>query len=267
MKKHLFSTVISNERIAENIYDMSVCYQAQEQDGLGVKAGQFAQLFLDSEKNLLPRPISICDFDEDKHSLRFVYQLAGEGTKAFSELVPGDTLRMLVPLGNGFNVSTNKKSIALVGGGVGVPPMLALAKACRVKNPNATITAILGFRSETILIEDFRTTGVDVAVATDDGSVGFKGNCVQYMRESGLRFDIVYSCGPRPMLKSLAGYCAETDTPCFVSMEERMACGIGVCVGCAVLLKSRSHPDNPDENYYKKVCKEGPVFNAKEVAW
>ncbi len=236
-----------------------------DEDMSDFKAGQIANIFTPNEKNLLPRPISFCEFDRQNKTVRFVYQVVGDGTSCFSRMLSGETLRLIAPIGNGYNVTTNKKKITLVGGGVGIPPMLELAKSVRQKNPDAVIDVILGFRSsDTILTGDFEKIGLNLFITTDDGSVGFKGNVVGFMKESGYETDIVYACGPKVMLKFLWMFCEEKNIPCFVSMEERMGCGLGVCVGCALLVKPRS---GTGENYYKKVCKDGPVFNAKEVVW
>jgi dihydroorotate dehydrogenase electron transfer subunit len=263
MRKLANCPVIGNWPIASGIYELLVEFPEDLSDA---RAGQFAEIFVGNEKNLLPRPISICEIDREKSRLRLIYQVVGEGTARFSELKPGGRVRLIAPVGNGYNISSNRKKIAVVGGGAGVPPMLELARAARAKNPEAEISVILGFRSEALVIltEDFERLGFKPIICTDDGSVGFKGNVVDFMRATDFDCDIVYACGPKIMLKFLWKRCEEKNIACFVSMEERMGCGLGVCVGCALLVK----PRNPDgQNFYKKVCKDGPVFNAKEVVW
>ena len=262
MRKYAEAEILSNKPIAPGIFDMSARFPEDLSDA---RAGQFAMIYMRNEKNLLPRPISVCDFDSENHWLRFIYKVVGEGTGSLSELRAGDRARVLAPLGNGFNVTANRKHVAIVGGGVGVPPLLGLAKAVRAKNPGARITVVLGFATkDAFLVNDFASIpGVDVNITTDDGSLGYHGNTVGFMRDSGLDCDTVYACGPRIMLKFLAELCAEKDMACFVSMEERMGCGLGACVGCVVLVRPRGE----GQNFYKKVCKDGPVFNAREVVW
>jgi dihydroorotate dehydrogenase electron transfer subunit len=135
-------------------------------------------------------------------------------------------------------------------------------KAIQKENPDAKITVFLGFRSEPFLIKDFASLGVHLHIATDDGSIGFHGNVVQLMTQQNYACETVYACGPKPMLRALSAWAAEKSADCFVSMEERMACGLGACVGCAIPIKTG------DSGFaYKKVCKDGPVFASAEVAW
>ncbi len=260
MRQHTICDIISNEAIADNIFDMELTFDKDLSDA---RAGQFAELYVHKGEHLLPRPISLCEIDKQAKRLRMVYQVVGEGTKYFSGLKPGDKLTVLAPLGNGFNILPNLKKVAVVGGGVGVPPMLQLVKDIRQKSPDAEITVFLGYRSQPYLIKGFAKTGANVHIATDDGSVGFKGNVIALMQSLEYEScDVVYSCGPKVMLKAVSQWAETRGIKCFVSMEERMACGLGVCVGCVVPVKSK-HKDFE----YKKVCKEGPVFNGSEVIW
>lgn len=218
------------------------------------KAGQFVEVYPDNGVNLLSRPISICEIDKNEGTLRLVFQIVGKGTKLFSQLKPNDEIRLLGPCGNGYTLGEGKA--ILVGGGIGVPPLLETCKQLKGEK-----IVVLGFRSGSFLVDEFEKLGAKVYVATDDGSVGFKGNVVDLLKAEKITGDMIYSCGPKIMLKFLSMYAADNNISCQVSMEERMACGIGACVGCVVQIK------DGDSWTYKKVCKDGPVFDSKEVCW
>ncbi len=217
------------------------------------RPGQFVNVKCGAQ-NLLRRPISICDAQGDR--LRIVFQVKGEGTQWLACRSAGHRLDLLGPLGHGFDYPEAGK-VLVVGGGIGVPPMLLAAKAA----PGGAIAA-LGFRNRdaVILLDEFAAAGVPVKLASDDGSVGHHGFVDALVREA-LTEDkdiaAVLSCGPRPMLKSVALAAKEHNTPCFVSMEERMGCGVGACLVCACSVGG----------HYRHVCKDGPVFNAEEVDW
>lgn len=220
------------------------------------KAGQFISLYCREGGRLLPRPISICEINKEKKALRIVYRIAGEGTREFSVLKEGDSIEILGPLGNGFG-ETDKKKAFLIGGGIGIPPMLELAKQLRCEKD-----IILGYRDEHMFLKDeFKGLG-NVYVATEDGSVGTKGNVLNAIRELGLKADILYACGPTPMLKALQAYAKEAGMEAYLSLEERMACGVGACLACVCKSKDVDHHTN---NHNKRVCADGPVFNAEEV--
>ncbi len=207
----------------------------------------------------LRRPISICDIGEDY--LRFVFEVRGEGTKLLAETKVGDTLDIVGPCGAGFyNIDTAKRA-ALIGGGIGTPPLLPLAKMF-----GGNATAILGFRSEKQLIlkEDYENTGANVIITTDDGSVGRKAFTTEVLAEliAENKIDVIYACGPTPMLKGVQKIALENDIPCQLSLEERMACGVGACLACATAVKDESR----EEGFrYAHVCKYGPVIDAKEA--
>ena len=209
--------------------------------------------------HLLRRPISICNWSAQRDLIRLVFEVRGEGTQWLSRRKVGDSLDVLGPLGNGFSMEAEKRYL-LVGGGIGVPPMLG----CAVHG-SGHCTAVLGFRSagNTMLLEEFEKacTG-GVRLATDDGTLGHHGFVDalvrQELEEHPGEYDGVLACGPKPMLKSVAAVCAQLDTPCQVSMEERMGCGVGACLVCACK-NARGH--------YVHVCKDGPVFPAQEVDW
>jgi dihydroorotate dehydrogenase electron transfer subunit len=252
------ATVLSQTCIGTGIYDLRL--QTKE-IAAHAKAGQFVSVYSNDKSKLLPRPISLCGFDREAGTLRLVYRVTGEGTGTdeFSRLVPGDTVRVLGPLGNGFTIQPGRKAF-LIGGGIGVPPMLELAKQCRAGEIPMEI--IMGYRDAgTFLLEEFKEQG-SCCVATEDGSVGTKGNVLDAIRAQALTADVIYACGPTPMLGALKAYAAEQGMDCYISMEERMACGIGACLACvcdSTGEDAHSHVKN------KRVCKEGPVFDAREV--
>ncbi|MCD8352911.1 MAG: dihydroorotate dehydrogenase electron transfer subunit [Clostridiales bacterium] len=215
--------------------------------------GQFVNIAC-GEGHLLRRPISICDAEGD--TLRVVFQVRGEGTAWLSGQPEGSTLDVLGPLGHGFAYPETGK-VLVVGGGIGVPPMLYAAKAA----PGGAVAA-LGFRSQqaVILLEDFQQADCPVRVASDDGSVGYHGFVDALVRqhlEEDKTISAVFACGPKPMLKNVYKAAQDFGVPCQVSMEERMGCGVGACLVCACSVGGT----------YKHVCKDGPVFPAEEVDW
>lgn len=281
------AVVVDQNALGSGIYDLTL---KTKNIAKAAKAGQFVSVYSNDRSKLLPRPISLCGIDRDEDTIRLVYRVTGEntGTEEFSKLVMGDRIRILGPLGNGFTVEPGKKAF-LIGGGIGVPPMLQLAKDINsgvVQASGAVDTntqekgqteekqinghgkkicdmnIIMGYRDEnTFLLDEFKEQA-DSFVATEDGSVGTKGNVIDAIKENGLEADVIYACGPMPMLRALKAYAMEHDMECYVSMEERMACGIGACLACVCKTKDKDAHSNVNN---KRICKEGPVFNAKEV--
>lgn len=244
-------TVISRGEIAPGVFDFTV--GAAEAARKAVP-GQFAQLLVPGKT--LRRPISICEIDRGRGTLRFVFQVRGEGTQILSQIKQGEPMNILAPLGNGFTLGDTGRRAVFVGGGIGVPPLLAAARAF---GKNAVLAA--GFRNaeSVILKEDFASSGCEVRLATDDGSAGVRGLVTELIRD--LTFDVLFACGPRPMLRAVSAVAAERNVPCEVSMEERMACGIGACLGCSVKLRGE------DGEYYGRVCGDGPVFDSRRIVW
>lgn len=262
MKKYFELEILSNYKMTTDIYDMTL--KTFEIANMAL-SGQFVELFVENNKNILPRPISICEVDKQKGTIRLVYQVVGEGTEKFATLQRGNKIKIMGSLGNGFTIK-NSNNVAVMGGGIGVPPMLELTKNIAIENENANISVYLGFRDEKILEEDFKkykpkNGSINVYIATDSGKSGYKGNVLSLLKEKGETYDIIYACGPKPMLKAISNYAKENNISCQVSMEQRMACGLGACVGCVIKIKE------DDRIVFKKVCKDGPVFDGKEVAW
>lgn len=245
------AVILRQEEISPGVFDLRLC--AQKISSLA-KAGQFVALYCDDGSRLLPRPISICEIDKDAGTLRLVYRVAGKGTEEFSRLKAGGKMEVTGPLGNGFPERAG--SALIVGGGIGIPPMLETAKQ---QKGDARI--VLGYRDHLFLYEDFKKYG-DVAVATEDGSFGTKGTVLDAIREQDIKADAVYACGPLPMLRALKEYAASRGMDCYVSLEERMACGIGACLGCVCKSNETDAHTNVKN---KRICKEGPVFLAGEV--
>ena len=253
-KTYTHCEVISNKCIADGVFDMTV-----RSDSIAASTipGQFAGIYTGSGDLILPRPISVCCTDTQNGTVRFVYRVAGSGTELFSNVKPGGRLRILAPLGNGYPIFPEHKKVAVVGGGIGIPPLLFLTRELL---PNADVTAVLGYRNEAFLVNDFNNLGAEILIATDDGNVGFKGNTIQLLDSVVEQFDVIYGCGPKVMLKFLASWADSRNIPCYISLEERMGCGFGACVGCVC-----SVSDRDGNSAYKKVCVDGPVFNAREV--
>ena len=249
-------TVLSQECIGKDIYSMWI--QTKTIAG-NAKPGQFVSVYTQDGSKLLPRPISLCEIDKEKGALRLVYRVTGPktGTESFSRLHAGAQLELLGPLGNGFPLEEAEgKRVFLIGGGIGIPPMLETAKQL-----NAQKTAVLGYRDELFLNDEFAKYA-DVYVATEDGSAGTKGNVLNAIREKALEADVIFACGPTPMLRALKEYAAENNITCWISMEERMACGVGACLAC--VCKSKEI-DEHSQVHNKRVCKDGPVFLSTEV--
>lgn len=249
------SRVISQECIGAGIYSMWI---QTEQIAQNSKPGQFISVYCKDGSRILPRPISICEVNKEKNALRIVYRIAGKGTEEFAELTGEDNLYIVGPLGNGFPLTRCEegKKVFLIGGGIGIPPMVQLAKELKGEKQ-----IIVGYRDELYLEKELRENGT-VYIATEDGSNGTKGNVLDAIRENGLEADVIYACGPTPMLRALKNYAEEKGIECWLSLEERMACGVGACLAC--VCKSKEI-DEHSQVHNKRICKDGPVFLSTEV--
>lgn len=243
--------ILKNEKIALEVYSMWIEAETIAKE---VVPGQFLSLFCKNKSRLLPRPISVCEVSKDKKSIRLVYKILGKGTEEFSFYKAGEEIEVMGPLGNGFEL-LNKKAL-IIGGGVGIPPMLELAK-----NLDCEKKIVLGYRDELFLDKDLEKYG-EVFVSTEDGSYGTKGNVLDAIKEHGLSAEVIYACGPTPMLRALKEYALEHKITAQLSLEERMACGIGACLACTCKTKGKDHHTNVNN---KRICKDGPVFFAEEV--
>ena len=262
-KVKINARVREQKKLAEGIFDLRL--EAPEIVSQAA-AGQFVSLYSGDGARLLPRPISICGLDRKEGLLRLVYRIAGAGTEEFSHLKAGDRGEVLGPLGNGFPVESGRK-VMLIGGGIGIPPMLELAAAFSQANREAgeaagLVQSVLGYRdSQMFLKEEFASYG-PVYAATEDGSFGTRGNVLDAIREQGISADVICACGPTPMLRALKAYAKEQGIACYLSLEEKMACGIGACLACVC---QSAEKDEHSQVHNKRVCKEGPVFAAEEI--
>ena len=250
--------IISQEQIASGIYSMWFASRAIAQEAA---AGQFVSVYSADGAHLLPRPISICQVDREKGAIRLVYRVAGYGTAEFASMAAGDELTVMGPLGNGYGVAAARckedSRIMLIAGGIGVPPMLELARELPGEK-----TIVLGYRDHELFLKDDFSAYGQVVIATEDGSAGVHGNVLDAIRQEGLTADMICSCGPTPMLRAVKAFAQEKEIPAWISLEERMACGVGACLGCvcqSAEVDDHSHVKN------KRICKDGPVFAAEEV--
>ena len=244
--------IIEKKTLAKSVYSFTI-----DAPGLADEAqpGQFANIA--APGFTLRRPISICGIDKENGTLRFVFEVRGKGTEEIASLTEGESLDVLGPLGNGFRIPDGKK-VVVVGGGIGVPPLLGVSKVSQ-----ELCTAVLGFRdySKIILTDEFKENGSETIICTDDGSVGQKGLVtfpLADILEKG-ETAAVLACGPEPMLKAVVKMCELYKVPCQVSLEQRMGCGVGACVVCSCMTVRNG------QEFYSRVCKDGPVFNAEEV--
>ena len=254
-KLKMKSTVIEQKMIADGICSM---WLDAKEVAVQAKPGQFISVYSNDKSRVLPRPISICEIDREKGTLRIVYRVVGKGTEEFSKAEAGDSFEILGPLGNGFPIEEAKgKKVLMIGGGIGVPPMLQTAKEIE-----GEAIIVSGYRNQDLFLKEELESAGTLFIATEDGSVGTKGNVVDAIRENQIEADMIYACGPKPMLRALKNYALEKGIPCWISMEEKMACGVGACLACVCQSKdvdSHSHVHN------KRICKDGPVFLSTEV--
>ena len=263
-KQKVTMTVTESSRLADGIYSLTLAYPEGAAPAL-VRPGQFAGIYPPDPTALLPRPISICRWNSGDRSLRFVYRVAGKGTNTFTRLLAGDTVDMLGILGNGYDLSRLEgKRVLLMGGGIGVPPMLELAAALSGKE-GTEVTAVLGYRDDQLFLSEEMAQYAKVLIATEDGSAGVRGNVLDVVRacEAGAAaYDVICACGPLPMLRAIKAYAQETGAKAYLSLEERMACGVGVCLGCVT---KTTEVDAHSQVHNARICTEGPVFDAREV--
>ena len=243
MKQTIF-TIKHNVALTANVYEMALVGDTE-----GIASGQFVNIKIDGL--YLRRPISVCDYSED--TLTLVYKVVGKGTEEMAKMVSGQKLDVLTGLGNGYDTAKSGSQPLLIGGGVGVPPMYALAK--QLIEEGKKVNVILGFNSsdEIFYKNQFEALGAYVTVTTVDGSFGVKGFVTDALKNTG-GYSYIYTCGPEVMLKAVynAG-----ETSGQYSFEERMGCGFGACMGCTCKTKYGN----------KRICKDGPVLEKEEIIW
>lgn len=269
--------IISHEEISKGIISIWLETEAAKY----ATPGQFINVYSNNASKLLPRPISICEID-NSGKLRIVFRVVGEGTYEFSTYKVGDTLRITGPLGNGFygaiqmaqseaesskdkSIYTTKQLLIgsdtkalLIGGGIGIPPMLGLADSLQCDK-----TLVCGYRSdkELFLVDEIEKVA-KLYIATDDGSLGTNGTVIDAIEENKIEADVIFACGPKPMLRGVKALGMKLNIPTYVSMEERMACGVGACLGCVC---KTTEIDSHSNVKNKRVCVDGPVFLSTEV--
>ncbi len=258
MSYHLNVELIKKEKLKEDIYRYTVRSREIANSAL---PGQFLEIQCsDAGEFLLRRPISIADIDKEKGTVNFIFQVKGKGTASLTKKEVGNQIDLLGPLGNGTFRIALYKNVAILGGGIGVFPLLELSKRLY---PTSSVYTYLGFRNqESVACEtDFQKISHQLLIATDDGSYGKMGFAIEYLKKdaSTIPFDAIFACGPLPMLKSIKTFAEEHKIPCQISLEEKMACGIGACLGCAVYMPKE------EKSTYGHVCKNGPVFFSEEV--
>lgn len=238
--KVLRTKIIYNQCAVNNIFELAVEFSGE------VKPGQFFMIKTLDNSFLLPRPLSVNDVSGGR--IIFLYRAQGAGTLRISTMRAGDELQLLGPLGNGFDISELQGRTAVIGGGIGIAPLLYLIKLLGKK-----ADAYLGFKDFSYAVGEFEKYACNTTVVTEDGSIGKKGLVTDYV-EYG-RYDAVVACGPEIMMNKIMHSCRENNVKCYVSLERRMACGIGACLGCTVTTRSGN----------KKACKDGPVFSGDEL--
>ena len=260
MKHQEIAKVLENKKVAPEHYRISLAAPKISSVAL---PGQFVMVKIgDGSDPLLRRPLSFNRIDQTKGTIDILFKVVGKATRLLSELEPGEDLDIIGPLGNGFDLNIAKELAIVVGGGAGVAPLLSLAK--ELKNKAKAVYALIGANNINSVVceEDFKALGIETTVSTDDGTYGIKGLISDVLLNViGSKLSpvnsCIYACGPRPMVKALESISLQYKIPCQVSLEEWMACGIGACNGCIVKTKQG----------YKKVCSDGPVFNAEDILW
>lgn len=259
MAVKMLAELVKKEKLIQGIYKFSV---KASQIAETAKAGQFLEIKVSkTSEPFLRRPISIYNIDKENGLIEFIFQVKGRGTELLAELEEGEKIDIMGPLGYGTFEVKEYKNVAIIGGGIGVYPLYELAKQLKGK---ANLNVYMGFRDKSLVTceKEFESIGLNkLVITTDDGSYKEKGYAIDFMKKDieENKVDMIFACGPLPMLKAVRQYAIENDIPCQISLEERMGCGVGACLGCAVKVISGKEPR------YGHVCKEGPVFYAKDV--
>ncbi|WP_032120553.1 dihydroorotate dehydrogenase electron transfer subunit [Clostridium amazonitimonense] len=235
--------VIENVNIVSNIYKMSIVNTSSK----SMKPGQFYMLKSWYNAPLLPRPISVSSFNKDE--ITFLYAVCGQGTELLSKLEPLEEIEVTGPLGNGFDIEKINGKVAIVSGGIGIAPMVQLVKDLK----DCTIDLYAGFRNDIYAVDEMKEYLNEIYISTEDGSLGHKGYITDLLDVD--KYSAVLCCGPEVMMKKVVSLCKEKNIPAYISMEKRMACGVGACLVCTCKTK--------DGN--KRTCKDGPVFYGNDL--
>ena len=261
MPSQIFAELVKKEKLLEGLYKFSVNAKEIVEKA---QAGNFIEIRINENLDpFLRRPISIYNLDKENGILEFIFQVKGKGTELLAKKKEGDKIDIIGPLGNGTFKYEEYKNIAVIGGGIGIFPLYELSK--QANNASKKVHTYLGFRNKDLvtLEKEFNAVSTTLTITTDDGSYKNSGFAINYL-ERDLKeknIDCIYACGPLPMLKAVKKMAEEKNIPCHISLEEKMGCGMGVCLGCAVQTAASSD-ENPQ---YLHVCKAGPVFDSKLV--
>ncbi len=257
MKKE--AMVLSQRLLTDGIYDLWL----KTPIAADVKPGQFVGVYPAGKATILPRPISVCEVNKEESAIRLVYRVVGSGTAEFALYQPGDYMMILGPLGNGFPLDKAAgKRVVLMGGGIGIPPLLETAKALSQlpegERPSE-ISVVFGYRdADTFLAAEFFPFA-NVHISTEDGSVGTVGNVIDALKGEEVPCDVIFACGPMPMLRGIKAHAESAGIKAYLSLEERMACGVGACLGCVCKTKEK---DEHSQVNNARICTDGPVFDA-----
>lgn len=261
MPKKVFAELIKKEQLKNGIFKFSVKSKEITEEA---KAGNFIEIRVsDNIEPFLRRPISIYNMDKEDGILEFIFQVKGKGTNILSRKEVGEKIDIIGPLGFGTFKYDKYQNMAVIGGGIGVFPLYELSK--NAKKDAKNVNVYLGYRSKdfVVLEEEFKGVSDKLIITTDDGSYAEKGFAINFLKEDieKGKIDSIYACGPLPMLKAVRNLAIEKNIPCQISLEEKMGCGIGACLGCAV----KTADSTNEQPKYLHVCKAGPVFEAKTV--
>jgi len=264
--------IFLKEKVALNIYLMGLSASLIANEA---KPGQFIHIKCNTNDNpLLRRPISIHKIDKDKGEIFILFQTKGKGTEILSERKTGECLDVIGPIGNGFHLFSKSQKIMIIGGGIGIAPLLTIAEESVLKGKEVKV--LIGAANKKMILGEkyFKKLGVETCISTEDGSYQYKGLVTDLTEKIISKWlpDQIFACGPKPKLRKIAQISKNKNINCQVSLEERMGCGIGACLGCVCKIKIRE-TDNFKNNLnrtnyiYKRVCVDGPVFEAREVVW
>lgn len=261
MPKQVFAKLVKKEKLLDGLYKFSL--ETKEIVDIA-KPGNFIEIRINENLDpFLRRPISIYNIEKEKGIIEIIFQVKGKGTELLSKKQKGDFIDIIGPLGNGVFKFEKHKNIAVIGGGIGIFPLYELTK--EAKELNLNIDTYIGFRNKELVVleKKFENTSNNLTITTDDGSYKNKGFAIDYLKENlkTKKVDCIYTCGPLPMIKAVKALAEENNIECQISLEEKMGCGLGVCLGCAV----KTAESSKEDPQYVHVCKDGPVFESKSV--